>query len=48
MESYSVNESLSEVAVRDSEGGLPDEAGVLGQKHVAIRLSVPKETHYEN
>jgi len=39
--SYSINESLSEVAVH---GG---EAGMSGQKHVAIRLSVPKETPYE-
>jgi hypothetical protein len=40
--SYSVNESLSEVAVRDSS------AGAKGQKHAAKRLSVPKETPYES
>jgi hypothetical protein len=40
--SYSINESLSEVAVHVGE------AGMSGQKHVAKRLSVPKETPYES
>jgi hypothetical protein len=40
--SFSVNESPSEVAVRDSF------AGAKGQKHEAIRLSVPKETPCES
>jgi hypothetical protein len=40
--SYSVNESLSGVAVRDSF------AGAKGQKHVAKRQSVSKETPYES
>ncbi len=40
--SLSVNESLSEVAVRDSS------AGAKGQKHAAKWLSVPKETPYES
>ncbi len=40
--SYSVNESLSEVAVRDSS------AGAKGQKHAAKWLSVPQETPYES
>ena len=35
--SYSINESHREDAVRDSS------AGAKGQKHAAIRLSVPKE-----
>ena len=46
--SYSVNESLSGGAVRDSEGGLPAEAGAKGQKHAAIGLSVPKEMPCES
>ena len=40
--SYSVNESLSGDADRDSF------AGAKGQKHVAKRQSVPKETPYES
>ena len=40
--SYSVNESLSGGAVRDSY------AGAKGQKHAAVGLSVPKETPYES
>jgi hypothetical protein len=40
--SYSVNESHREDAVH---GGA---AGIMGQKHVAIRLSIPKETPYES
>jgi hypothetical protein len=46
--SYRVNESLSGGAVRDSEGGLPAEAGAKGQKHAAIGLSDPKEMPYES
>jgi hypothetical protein len=40
--SYSVNDSLSEVAVH---GGA---AGISGQKHAAKRLSVPQEKPYES
>ena len=40
--SYSVNESHREDAVH---GGA---AGIMGQKHVAIRLSVPQVTPYES
>ena len=40
--SYSVNESHREDAVHVGE------AGVSGQKHEAIRLSIPKEKPYES
>jgi len=40
--SYSFKDSHRDDAVH---GG---EAGILGQKHLAIGLSVPKERHYES
>ena len=46
--SYSVNERLSGDAVHVGEAGLPAEVGIQGQKHLAIRLSVPQEMPNES
>ena len=46
--SYSVNAVLTEVAVRDSEGGLPAEAGAAEPKHERKKTSVPQETPNES